>query len=117
MKKQNKDWEKEFDERFAGKIDWLPVSGIIPEGISPRFVRHAQGELIEVIKDFIRRLLAQKEKEVIEEIEEDLVDCPSPKVPCLCDCHEEGKWCLKCLTGWHRPNLEMYFRNKLKGAK
>jgi len=64
MKKQSKDWEKEFEERFAGKIDWLPVSGIIPEGISPRFVRHAQGELIEVIKDFIRQLLAQKEKEV-----------------------------------------------------
>jgi len=107
MKKQN-NWEKEFEKKFGYLQDELD------EYNDEFFGEVRKGRQLKQIKSFIRRLLAQKEKGVREEIEEDLADCPSPKVPCLCDCHEEGKWCLKCLTGWHRPNLEMYFRNKLK---
>jgi len=58
MKKQNKPegWEKEFEERFGARIDWL-------EGVDS-----VLGEATEVIKEFIRQLLAQKEKEVKEEL-------------------------------------------------
>jgi len=56
MKKQNKDWKEEFEERFLirkGNGLW----------VNPDTFK------IENVYNFIRQLLAQKEKEVIEEIE------------------------------------------------
>jgi len=64
MKKQNKDWEKEFDKKF-----------LIPKGYFQNpDMANCEGTLWtnpeiqsgKKIKDFIRQLLAQKEEEVKE---------------------------------------------------
>ena len=59
MKKQNKDWEKEFDDnfrdRFKGHISWVESK-----------------DLPNDVKSFIHSLLSQKEKEVREEIAKQL---------------------------------------------
>jgi hypothetical protein len=35
------------------------------------------------------------------------LSCPTPEVPCLCQCHLSGHDCLDCLNGDHKPNYEL----------
>jgi hypothetical protein len=82
---EERNWEEEFDEKLSklkGGIMMLNKTTFVIDNF-----------LISGIKDYIRTLIIQKQKEVLDKIKEGTIclNCGKPKVKNLSD------WCDKCL--------------------
>ena len=86
MKEPQKDWEKEFDERFLSGHHWKMPEG---QGNGKDFANNS-------IKPFILNLLSTTRKETIEEC---IGVLEGEKIIC-----HEGNWqmsCVKCIEARH----------------